>query len=113
VRGNYSLGSRQAGCLVHTPMIELTSRHPDWVIGFQDETWWNCFTQPRLRAWSPDGRPLRLVEQVSAKTDRTPKALACYGLLLRHCPVQAAQWQAVFFTTAFYTPASQRHKPRA
>ena len=74
-------------------LIRLTSQHPDWAIGFQDETWWSRFTQPHLHAWSADGQPLRLVEQVPTKTDQDPKALACYGLLLRHCPMQAGEWQ--------------------
>ncbi len=37
--------------------------------------------QPSLRAWTD--QPLRLVEQSVAKDDPDPKALACYGLLLR------------------------------
>ena len=74
-------------------LICLTSQHPDWAIGFQDETWWSRFTQPHLHAWSLDGQPWRLVEQVPPPDDTTPKALACYGLLLRHCPEQTELWQ--------------------
>jgi transposase len=36
---------------------------------------------PALRAWAEPGRPLRVVEQAVAKDE--PKALACYGLLVR------------------------------
>lgn len=43
-------------------LIGLTSQHADWAIGFQDETWRSRFTQPHLHAWSPDGKPLHLVE---------------------------------------------------
>lgn len=39
--------------------------------------------QPSLSAWTGNGHPLRLVEQTVAKADPDPKALACYGLLLR------------------------------
>jgi transposase len=39
--------------------------------------------QPALSAWADADRPLRLVEQAVAKDDPDPKALACYGLLLR------------------------------
>ncbi|MFI5269616.1 MAG: transposase, partial [Chloroflexota bacterium] len=39
--------------------------------------------QPSLSAWADDAHPLRLVEQTVAKDDPDPKALACYGLLLR------------------------------
>jgi hypothetical protein len=52
-------------------------------LGFQDETWWSRLAQPSLSAWAADDRPLRLVEQTVAKTDPDPKALACYGLLVR------------------------------
>ena len=39
--------------------------------------------QPALHAWSEPKEPLHLVEQTVATTDPDPKALACYGLLLR------------------------------
>ena len=74
-------------------LIALTSRHPDWVIGFQDEVWWSRFTQPHLHSWSTDGQPLRLVEQTPQAKDTDGKALACYGVLLRHCPQAAEQWE--------------------
>jgi transposase len=54
--------------------------HPDWVLGFQDETWWSRLSQPDVRAWSED-QPLHLVEQTTDRTDPDPKALSCYGLL--------------------------------
>jgi transposase len=63
--------------------MHLAQDHPDWVLGFQDETWWSRFAQPNLHAWSDEGNPLRLVEQVKEKDDSDPKALACYGLLVR------------------------------
>jgi hypothetical protein len=50
-------------------------------VGFADETWWSRLARPALHAWRED--PLRLVEQVVAKDDADPKALACYGLLVR------------------------------
>jgi len=55
----------------------------DWAQGFCDETWWSRFAQPNLSAWTEPGQPLRLVEQTKVKGDPDPKALACYGLLLR------------------------------
>jgi DDE superfamily endonuclease len=48
-------------------------------------------SQPHLSVWAEDGRPLRLVEQPVAKADPDPKALACYGLLLRHADPQPEQ----------------------
>jgi hypothetical protein len=61
-------------------LIRLAQAHPDWVLGFQDETWWSRLALPALHAWTDD-QPLRLVEQTVARTDPDPKALACYGLL--------------------------------
>jgi hypothetical protein len=58
-------------------------RHREWVAGFLDETWWSRFAQPRVRAWSAAERALRLVEQVHTAADTDPKALACYGILVR------------------------------
>lgn len=57
--------------------------HPEWALGFQDETWWSRFEQPRLSTWSEVEQPLRLVEQVKGREDQERKALACYGLLVR------------------------------
>jgi hypothetical protein len=74
-------------------LIDLASRHPDWVLGFEDETWWSRFAQPHMHAWSLEGKTLRLIEQVPPAKDDTPKALACYGLLLRHCPQETGQWE--------------------
>jgi len=61
-------------------LIRLAQSHPDWVLGFQDETWWSRLALPALHAWSAD-EPLRLVERSVGRTDPDPKALCCYGLL--------------------------------
>ncbi len=60
------------------------------MLGFQDETWWSRFAQPHLHAWSPDGEPVHLVEQTKSKDDPDPRALACYGLLVRWAVPDAA-----------------------
>ena len=57
--------------------------HPDWVLGFEDEVWWSRVARPHMASWATDGTPLRLVEQTVARDDPDPKALACYGLLVR------------------------------
>jgi transposase len=57
--------------------------HPDWALGFEDEVWWSRLASPALHTWAGPDRPLRLVEQAVAKDDPDPKALACYGLLVR------------------------------
>jgi transposase len=63
-------------------LITLAQSHPDWVVGFEDETWWSRLARPRLHAWT-DGAPLRLMAPTVPRGDPEPKALACYGLLLR------------------------------
>lgn len=56
--------------------------HPQWVLGYEDETWWSRLHAPALHAWTSD-QPLRLLEHTLASNDPEPKALACYGLLVR------------------------------
>jgi DDE superfamily endonuclease len=57
--------------------------HPSWALGFQDEVWWSRLARPALHAWAAADEPVRLVEQAVAPNDPDPKALACYGLLVR------------------------------
>jgi len=70
-------------------LIRLAASHPTWVLGFQDEVWWSRLARPGLHAWVEEDDRLRLVEQAVAKGDPDPKALACYGLLLRADPTAA------------------------
>ena len=63
----------------------MAQEHPEYALGFQDETWWSRVAQPGLRTWAEEGIPLRLIEQTVPKGDPDPKALACYGLLVS-CP---------------------------
>jgi hypothetical protein len=67
-------------------LIRLAARHPTWALGFQDEVWWSRLARPSLQAWTDDDDGVRLVEQAVVKDDPDPKALACYGLLLRADP---------------------------
>jgi DDE superfamily endonuclease len=67
-------------------LIRLAATHPTWAPGFQDEVWWSRLARPSLRTWIEEDDRLRLVEQAVAKDDPDPKALACYGLLLRADP---------------------------
>jgi hypothetical protein len=67
-------------------LIRLATIHPDWALGFEDETWFSRLARPSLHAWADTGQPLRLVEQSLPKNDPDPKALACYGLLVRGHP---------------------------
>src|SRR5262249_54877690 len=68
-------------------LIALAEQPPDWGLSFADETWWSRFARPHLHTWADEADgPLHLVEQDVPKspTDSPdPKALACYGVLLR------------------------------
>jgi hypothetical protein len=55
----------------------LAASHPEWALGFEDETWWSRLAQPALHAWTPAQQPWHLVEQTVPRTDPDPKALAC------------------------------------
>ena len=58
-------------------LIEQAAARPDWVLGFQDETWWTRLAQPDLFAWAGE-QPLRLFPNARGGGK---EALACYGLL--------------------------------
>ena len=45
--------------------------------------WWSRLAHPALHTWADPDRPRRLVAKTVAKDDPDPKAVACYGLLLR------------------------------
>jgi hypothetical protein len=62
--------------------MRLAETHPDWALGFEDETWWSRLAQPQWQAWTEDEPPLRLLELDRPKDDPDPKALCCYGLWL-------------------------------
>ncbi len=64
-------------------LIRLAITHPDWALGFLDEVWWSRVARPHLASWATDNQPVRLVEQTVRRNDPDPKALACYGLLVR------------------------------
>lgn len=64
-------------------------------MGYADETWWSRVAHPALHTWTA-GNPLRLVEQTVARDDPEPKALACYGLLVRPADVTAAPTEEVW-----------------
>lgn len=63
-------------------MIALAADRDGWAVGYEDETWWSRVAQPARHTWT-DGEPLRVVAQTVTRDDPDPKALACYGLLVR------------------------------
>jgi transposase len=66
------------------------------VLGFADEVWWSRLAQPAQHRWVEPEAVIRRQELTWAKGDPTPKALACYGLLVRRPPSQAEQMQLRF-----------------
>jgi hypothetical protein len=65
-------------------LIRLAERHPDWLLGFEDEVWFSRLAQPSLHVWQDAEQAIHLVEQAVARDDPDPKAIACYGLLARY-----------------------------
>jgi transposase len=51
--------------------------------------WWSRLARPALKSWSEADQVLHLVEQAVATNDPDPKALACYGLLVRWAELDA------------------------
>jgi hypothetical protein len=76
-------------------LIRLVASHPQWALGFEDETWWSRVAQPALPAWTPVQQPLRLIEQTVPSADSDPKALACYGLLVQERTTQGVSQEHV------------------
>ena len=64
-------------------LIGLMLAHPSWVPGFLDEVWWSRLAQPDQHRWVDEDDLTRLQELALSKQERDPKALACYGVLLR------------------------------
>src|SRR5215210_4503197 len=55
-------------------LIRLAQSHPEWVLGFEDETWFSRFERPSLHSWEQAGQPKRLQKE-ARKDDSEPKAL--------------------------------------
>jgi hypothetical protein len=66
--------------------MRLAATRPEWALGFEDETWFSRLARPSMHTWTEADQPLRLVEQSVPEDDPDPKALACYGLLVRWLP---------------------------
>jgi hypothetical protein len=84
----------------------LATSHPEWVVGFEDETWWSRLAQPALQAWTPAQSPLRIVEHTMPRTDPDPKALACDGLLVQERTVQGVNHEHVWLRFVADRPVS-------
>src|SRR5438105_5635913 len=72
-------------------LIRLVLAHPTWALGFLDEVWWSRLAQPDQHRWVDEDDVTRLQELECSKEDTDPKALACYGVLVRRRPQHADQ----------------------
>jgi hypothetical protein len=77
-------------------LIRLAAEHPTWALGFGDEVWWSRLAQPAQHCWVEGRAVARLQELTCAKDDPDPKALACYGLLVRRFQPPVEQMQLRF-----------------
>jgi transposase len=82
--------------------------HPTWALGFEDEVWWSRLAQPAVHRWAAPAQPVRLVEQAIAKDDPDPKALACYGLLVRGVAPDGGRAEAAWLRFVAGRPVSAR-----
>jgi len=64
---------------------------PTWTLGFGDEVWWSRLAQPNQPGWTAAEATYTWQELTAPTDDPDPKALACYGLLVRLQPRAAAQ----------------------
>ena len=72
-------------------MIQRANPRPTWALGFGDEVWWSRLAQPNQHGWTEREATIKLQELTRPTDDADPKALACYGLLVRPGPQQAEQ----------------------
>ena len=56
---------------------------PTWALVCGDEVWWSRLAQPNQHGWTDADATDKLQELNRPTDDPDPKALACYGLLLR------------------------------
>jgi hypothetical protein len=62
---------------------------PTWALGLGDEVWWSRLAQPDQHCWTAAEATHKLQEFTPPAADPDPKALACYGVLLRPSPAHA------------------------
>jgi hypothetical protein len=57
-------------------LIRLAESNSEWILGYEDETWWSRFEQPSLHSWAETAEPMRLLQKEAKKDDPDPKALS-------------------------------------
>src|SRR5262249_22460253 len=61
-------------------LIRLAARHPDWVLGFEDEVWGSRLARPSLHAWSGSD-PMKVNLLMTDEEDADPEGIAYYRFL--------------------------------
>ena len=79
-------------------LIQRALAQPTWALGFGDEVWWSRLAQPDQHGWTEAAATYQLQELTLPPDDPDPKALACYGRLLRPEPQQTEQMWLRFVT---------------
>ena len=69
--------------------MALARTHPTWALAWENEVWWSRLAHPARHTWRPAHDPLRLQERTLPDAERPAKALACFGVLVRHVPTPA------------------------
>jgi hypothetical protein len=69
-------------------LIQRAGTQPTWALGFGDEVWWSRLAQPDQHCWTDAETTPKVQELTLPADDLDPKALACYGLLVRPGPHQ-------------------------
>jgi transposase len=72
-------------------LIQRAMAQSTWALGFGDEVWWSRLAQPDQHSWTDTEVTHKLQALTAPTDDPDPKALACYGLLVRPGPQQADQ----------------------
>ena len=72
-------------------LIQRAMAQPTWALGFSDEVWWSRLAQPDQHGWTDADATHKLQELTPPTDDPDPKALACYGLLVRPGPRRTEQ----------------------
>jgi transposase len=80
-------------------LIQQAMTHPTWALGFEDEVWWSRLAQPEQHCWTEAEATQKLQELTPPAADPDPKALACYGLLVRPQPQQEEEQMWLRFVT--------------
>jgi transposase len=79
-------------------LIQLAMAHATWALGFADEVWWSRLAQPAQHCWTEAETTHKLQELTVPADASDAKALACYGVLVRHSPSHADEMLLRFVT---------------